>query len=461
MRNKGITYIIVSILLLLVFVSCDPGRYNSFKTIQPNLNNECFVIIVPSAGKTLKNFFIYNKEGKIVFNTTELKQNKIILLEGGEYEFNADGGAIKKTFTISSDTKITFDGKVFAEKTFTLPPAISFRIGQRWDITSQLREKTPYYLTILDIDYLDESVQAYNVKITGGGLDKAIPLNSVKENNRIISATEHSFNEGTYTVTVSVNGNTTRIPSIKFTVIPDPPGPMTIANVWNGMPLRYANVQIFRTKEKVNTELNRFEFDIFLSRNNNSNNLIKVGGKDFTNSGNDGQIALSSVYNNEQIVIVLQGINENDDVYTRTISAEKNKTVTVNWPKGDGPGQLPSKGDYFRVRATVEDYSLESWSNMRNIKAQLYYRLGAPETKSIDYVLSSGGGFTCIDDIGYRRDSSNSIVCDTDKLSNICKVSQMNYLIKVDDVDDDEVSFVMNNTIDGRSIVSGRLEKRR
>jgi len=457
MKNKKIiTSIFLSIFLLLVFASCEPSKLNAYNVIQPNISGECLVIIAPSAGRTLKNILIYNNDEKVVFNAPELKQNKIILLAGGEYEFSAEG-AVKKRFAILGDTKIIFDGKVFAEKTLAVPPAISFKSGQRWDITSQLREGASYHLAILDIDNLDEAALSYTAKITGNGLNKDIPLNSTKENNRIVSLTDHSFNEGTYTVTVSVNGNTTRIPSITFTVVPEPPGPMTIANVWNGNPLTYANVQVFRTKEKVNPELNRAEFDSFLSRNNNNTNLIKISGKDFTNSGNDGKIELSNVYNNEQIVIVLHGINVNDNVYTRTISGEKNKTITVTWPKGNGHGQIPSKGDDFVVKATVDEYSMESWYKVSDYSVSLYYRLGTPATISKDVVLSGGSGFTDIE-VDYRSDSSNTIICFAD-LSNICKVSQMNYLLKVDDVY--EGSFIMNNTIDGRSMVNGRLEKLR
>ena len=446
-NSKAIFGYSICIFVLIMVCSCTQVfKNNRFDGIKAHMSGEFIGIIAPPQGRSLKNLVVIDSKKRIVVNVPELAQNKIVILSRGDYEFRADG-VQSKVFTLQDDCKITSNGKTFTQNSLKAPPAVAFRLGQRWDIQS-LVEGSSYYLTILDMDNLNSKipVSSYSAKISGNGITIDVPLNEIKENSRIISAAPHAYTRGSYTVTVSVNGDTKRIPPMRFDVIPKPPFSLTINNIWEGSPLQFADMQCYRSDDSVKQVMTRSDFELFVYKN--EHNLIRINGERIGSTGENGRSILQNVHDNDRIIIMLPGINSGDDVYTRTITAdESQKTINLAWTN------VPSKGNGFSVQVHVEPYSMDSWSGIDNFSVSMYYRLGKPATIPSQTVLA-GNGFSKIDTF-YRREDS-SIVCFAD-LSRISKVSHFNYLLRVDD--DREGTFMMNNTSDEISTVPEPLRR--
>jgi hypothetical protein len=423
--------------VLFMFSSGSDLKQDVYQPAKINASGEFIGIIVPPKSGGLKNLrIIDNKTKRIVLYISELTQNRMCMLSKGDYELQADG--VKASiFSFQDDCKISSDGKIFKQEALKAPPAVAFRLGQRENITGPLDERFSYYLTILDMQNLDEiiPVSAYSATITGNGKNMNIVLNKTRENNRIISEQGIRLSMGTYHVNISVNGDTKRIPPLKFNVIPEGPFTLTVNNKWNGMPLEYADVQCYFSGATLRPVLSRNEFDAFVYAN--ENNLIKIGGERIVSTGGDGKLVIPGVHNNDRIIFMLPGINAGDDVYTQTrIASSSSNPVDISW------NNVPSKGSAFLIQAGIEPNSLESWLNIDNFSVSMFYKVERPATKPNSDVL--GDGFTEAQ-AKYKRENDDTIDCFVD-LSKISKVSHFNYLIRVKD--QVEGVFIMDNTAD-------------
>jgi hypothetical protein len=421
-----------------IFSCGQTDRQDTYNPVQTNVAGEFTGIIVPP-GSGFRNLVIIDKQTKrVVFDMPELTQNRLVMLPKGNYELRADG--VKASlFNFQDDCKISSDGKTFRQEALKAPPALAFRSGQRENITGPLVEDFSYYLTILDMANLDEKipVSVYSAVVTGNGINKDIPLNGIRENGRIISEQPNIFKRGSYQVTVSVNGDTKKIPPLRFNVNPKPPFNLTVTNLWNGEPLQYADVQCYISNAALKPVLSRREFDTFVYAN--ENNLIRINDERIVSTGSDGRLVISSIHDNDRIIFLLRGINADDDVYTQTITAsDSRKQIAVSWTN------VPSKGVAFLVQAGIEANSLDSWLNTgKDISVSMFYRVGRPATIPYRTVLQ-GNGFKELA-AKYRRDSDNTIECFVD-LSGISKASHFNYLIRVEA--GNEGVFIMDNTAD-------------
>jgi len=464
-----ISYVIISALFI---TACGQiQKEYKYKLVKVNLNNEFIGIVSPPKGGTLKNFTIFTTDTKkkVVLFAGELSQNRIIALPKGKYEFHAVG-IQNKTFDLSDDCKIVSDGKTFTQLPLVRPPAISFRREKSGeDITGNLMVSTSYYLTILDLDNLNEPVDSYKVNITGsGGYNESIPLGNDKENNRIISENVYRPTKtGKYKVNVLVDGISGRITPFEFTVDPLPPPipiSLTINNTWGGIPLQYANIIVYRfpastspprlerimSRSDDGTEtlsFNRFNYS-------NSQYIIRSGESERFNIGNNGKIELPrTIYNGDYIILIAMGVKTEDAVYTNTFSVTSaiynRRETTIPWQ------DIPSKGRNFVVNVPVDRYSQESWGKIDNFSPSFYYRLGNPATIPSQTVLA-GNGFTQANVVDFRRETDDSIMCFVD-MSKISAVSHFNYLLSVTDAN--MGTFIMNNTSDEISRVSQPLRR--
>jgi hypothetical protein len=215
----------------ILWCSCNIKQKNNTVEYQPvsaDLSGFSLCLLTPPRNGSTNIVIRDNKTQKIVFNLAELKQNRVILLEFGEYGISADG-ITEETFTIAEDCKINFmlTGGGTIELSTIEPPPIAFRRGSQWNI-STLTEGTSYFLSIFNSEGKDAKDFSANIK-GPGGYDKDIPLSTKTENNRILSANSIVLNAGQYTAAATVNGNTSIIPPVTFTVRDnDTAGPILI-----------------------------------------------------------------------------------------------------------------------------------------------------------------------------------------------------------------------------------------
>jgi hypothetical protein len=435
MKNNGKLFIIICVIINVLFITaCNQiRREQKYIPARVSLSNEFIGIVSPPRNRTLKNFTILtdNTEKRVVLFSSELSQNRIIVLPKGKYEFRADG-IQGKAFDLSDDCKIVSNGRTFTQEPLPPPPTISFR-GSRWDMLGPLAEGTSYYLTILDLDNLNEPAGSYKATISGKG---DIPLSVNKENNRIISESPYSFTRGTYTVNVSLHNTPLSSPRT-FRVDPRPPFTLTINNTWQGRKLKYANIIAYKAMASTvspGAVISRGDYTAFhypYSNRNNSNVFE-------TNTGSTGRLTVREVNDGDRIILVAMGVKTgDDDVYTYTIqSADRSRQeMTVSWQS------IPSKGRNFVVNVPVHSSAQNSWELIDNFSVSFYYQLGDKPVPS--QIALGGNGFTRINGIHYSRETDNSIMGIVD-LSSVSMVSHINYLLRVDD--EKWGAFYSNNT---------------
>ena len=462
--NVYFTALLYAIVCALLLTAC--GREQPRKAYVPprvNLSNEFMGIVSPPNNGSLRNFTITDDAGRSVLDIPELSKNKIIVLPKGKYEFSADNVAESKVFDLTEDCKIVSTARTFTQNPLVKPPAISFR-GSRWDMLGPLTEGASYYLTILDLDNMNEPADSYTATIRGVG---NIPLNVNKDNNRIVSRNAHSFSRGTYDVTVSVNGDSSRFASFRFEVRPRPPITLTINNTWGGRPLQYANITVYRVPASVvspravmprsDDGSGALSFNSFDYANNR--HIIRSGGNDRFNIGSNGTIVLPGIYENDRIILVAMGVRAADNVYTNTFTVNSamynRRDTTVSWQS------IPSKGRNFAVSVPLERRSADALRSANNIDPSFYYRLGNPATIPSQTVLG-GNGFNRARVNDFRRETTDrngvleyTILYNVD-LSDISIVSHFNYLASLDT---DVGAFVMNNTSDETSVVPSPIRR--
>jgi hypothetical protein len=415
-------FLAVTLFAVLVFCcSRDPYAYSP---AVPAIAGEVNGIIVPPRNG-LKNLTITETaKGRIVFNAPSLTKNQIFMLPRGNYEIRADGMNMA-ALVLDADCKITVSGNLFKLAVLTEPPKIAFRSGQRWDIGPTITENYAYNLTILDLDNLDVPAGDYSATITGSGINITTDFNLVKENDRIVSEKIHSFKRGNYTVKILVKGQAGVIPDYRFTVIPKPPFIMTVNNQWEGSPLRFAQIQVFKTATPIPVPvLDWRTYSNDFAYNNPaldfSGSINKLG-----NTGSDGKITLT-VEDNDRLVFVVFNENQNAFLVSRTAD-DSQKTVNLVWPKST----LPDKGAKHGFVVEVAPNSRNRWQGVKpagDYRVFLYYSEGLRDNSSGISNLSSNKP---IEATGVSFPDSGTMECYFD-LSNLCSVSNINYFIRVE-----------------------------
>jgi hypothetical protein len=444
--------VVFAIFFVSLFSACTKESEDSWMPVQAKVENEFMGILATFPQGGYKNLVIRDaSDGRIVLGLPQLNKKRIIMLPKGSYEFSADN-AVKAILVLDDDCIINYTSRTFNIKSFDKPPAIAFRSGQQgWDRRSPLTEGNQYYLTILDLDNLDGLSSAYNAEIIGKG---NVTLSSNKENNRIISDSGMAFTRGTYTVTVS--GGSLGTINYNFKVEPLPPFDLAINNKWNGKNLEYADIVAYKSSDSLPAVIPRnddgsgkISFTAFDYAN--TANVIRINEERFLSTGETGKIIFPKVNDDDRIILFVLGVNNNDDVYTYSFTSKRNENPkTISWDK------IPTKGKNFYIEIPVDKNSLQDWDGIDNFSVSFFYKLGKPATIPNQMALSGNGGFIEIKNIGYRRQTDDSITCFVD-LPNVSKASHFNYLVRVQDAV--EGIFIMNNTSDENSQVPQSLHK--
>jgi hypothetical protein len=268
--------VIFSLIAGIIWCSCNAEQNNNveYKPVSADLSGVSLCLLTPPKNGCMNVVIKDNKTKRIVLNIAELKQNRIALLEFGEYGINADGIA-KNIVTITEDCKINFmlTGGGAIEVSTIEPPPIAFRRGNQWNI-STLTEGASYFLSIFNSEGKD--TKAFSAGIKGpGGYDRNIPLSTKTENNRILSVNSIALNAGQYTAEASVNGDDSIIPTVPFTVKDnDTAGPVLVNKADNfkyRSSLRDSSISLLMTDD---------------SGIDSSKTFIEIGGNRYRPAGN-------------------------------------------------------------------------------------------------------------------------------------------------------------------------------
>jgi hypothetical protein len=205
---------------VLLFGACTQEQKPVYQPVSVDMRkqSELMLLLIPPKNG-LRNFLIQNNASRrIMANIAEVKQKRLIILPPGDYDFSAEGLRTATIF-VDDDCSVTIVSNRFVAEPFS---QITFYDGSNY-YASRIVEGRAYWLTILNIENLQPS--AYTMEITGKG---NIPLASKLSGNRVISAAKISpFTAGKYTVTGTVNGDTSKIEPKEFTVVDnDTEGPV-------------------------------------------------------------------------------------------------------------------------------------------------------------------------------------------------------------------------------------------
>jgi hypothetical protein len=260
----------------ILWCSCNIKQDNNTVEYQPvsaDLSRVSLSLLTPPGNGCTNIIIRDNKTKQVVLNLAELKQNRIAILEFGEYSISADG-IPENICTITEDCKINFmlTGGGSVEVSTIEPPPIAFRRGNQWNI-STLTEGASYFLSIFNSEGKDAKVFSANIK-GPGGYDMDIPLSTKTENNRILSANSVALNVGQYTATASVNGDASIIPTVPFTVRDnDTAGPVLVnkGNFKYSSSLRDTSISLLMSDD---------------SGIDGSKTFIEIGGSRYRPAGN-------------------------------------------------------------------------------------------------------------------------------------------------------------------------------
>jgi hypothetical protein len=195
---------------ILIISSCGQGKETEFQPLSIDIKNENLVLFkVPKNG--VKNLLIQDSASRrIAASIAELKQNRIFVLPGGDYDFSASGLRIE-TININSDCSIAVSGNRFVSETFS---QVAFKRENNY-YSGSICEGTEYYLTVLNVENVKPN--DYNIEIDNGKGN--IPVAANLSGNRVISAKTLSFLKGEYTITTSIKGDASKVDPKTFAVL--------------------------------------------------------------------------------------------------------------------------------------------------------------------------------------------------------------------------------------------------
>jgi len=442
MRGRNLITKILFPGIAFVIFSYSLFAQNNYKPAVVNVDNEVMCIVESSSKKILSNFTVYDiANNRIVTSLPSLDQKRIFVFNKGEYKISADG--ISGTLDLQEDCKIIASGSLFKKEALKQPASILFRRNNNFLTTNEIIERREYYLAIYDLDNLSLPASAYKAEIDGIG---NIPLNIVKDNNRIISEKPlpaFAVRKDPYVVTVSVSGGTPKklsfyVREYRFDI--------TVKNLWRGKPLQFGEMEYFRSPSNVNiTSLLHKEQDGYLYINDNIYMDISrragveskgPNGETYISTGSSGIIELKDVKQGEQIVLALSGYPYIDPDgknqlhwYIQILNPTENKlNMDVTW-------NIPSKGEkrtfqaYANQDSTWDDVINDIMDGDKNCEVILYYQAGLRSSKiSKREAISS---FTPVSTF-QREINDEKLLISWFNLGNICVATQLNYLIKLD-----------------------------
>ena len=196
-------------LVMIVFVSCRMGKKQAYEKLETDLRNKLIVTVVPpKAG--LNNFLIQDsKSRRVLGNVRELARNWPLVMPPGDYTISAEGYN-DTTLSLDSDCIIRVQGRGFLASLFS---QVTFSDGTNF-FGKNIIEGQGYILSILELD--KQQPQAYSAEITGKG---KINLAQKEVDGRIVSASRLVFQEGKITVSVTLNGDPSKIEPKEFFVL--------------------------------------------------------------------------------------------------------------------------------------------------------------------------------------------------------------------------------------------------